>query len=83
LKEVKMRFITLCLVVFIGIFLMSSSIKSEQIKFERVFPFISPSGLLCLFDQRDGKIYIYDTNFSKCNFVLQLKEVGEPLERIK
>lgn len=71
--------------IFLVVLILSLNnfVKSEQAKFDQILPFTTPTGFLCLFDQKDGKIYIYDSNFSKCKFVLELKKLGEPIAKIK
>jgi len=64
-------------------FLGNNFAKSEQSKFDSVLVAFSPVGFLCLLDKKDGKIYVYDTSSLKCKFILQLTELGDPIEKIK
>lgn len=80
----KMRYLFLFLILIILVnFLGNNFVKSEQLKFDSVLAVFSPVGFLCLLDKKDGKIYIYDTNSLKCNFTLQLTELGKPIEKVR
>ena len=45
--------------------------------FDGVMPFTTYSGLIGFFDQRDGKVYIYDGTLTNCMQVTQIVELGK------
>ena len=54
--------------------------KPEGKNFAGVIPFATPGGFLGFFDQKDGKIYMYDSELSECTFVGQLEELGKSIK---
>lgn len=56
---------------------------TQKIAFEHVYPFTNVSGLLGFFDQKDGTIYVYDSNFSQCVSITKLNKLGSPLSTSK
>ncbi|MEW6171260.1 MAG: hypothetical protein AB1472_06880 [Candidatus Omnitrophota bacterium] len=53
--------------------------NQAKIKFENVYPFTSVSGLLGFFDQKDGTVYVYDSNFTECVSVSKINKLGSAL----
>ena len=51
--------------------------------FNYVQVFSAPDNKVGLFDNRDGKIYIYNTDSNSCEKILQLRELGNPLLQIR
>ena len=56
---------------------------AQPVGFPNVMPFVTPSGLVGLFDQKDGKMYLYDANLEECFMISQVNTLGEPLTRVK
>jgi len=46
-------------------------------------PFFAPDNRLGFFDNRDGKVYIYDTSTNTCVKILQLRQLGNPLLQVR
>ena len=71
--------------VFIGVVFVfqSREVKAQVPSFVGVVPFTTVGGLMGFFDQKDGKVYLYDGNLKNCILVSQLKELGKPMEPSK
>lgn len=72
--------------VFASIFIgstMNSMAQEGGRNFSGVSLFNTPAGRLGFFEQNTGKIYLYDDNLSRCVFIGQLKELGQPIEKIQ
>jgi len=48
-----------------------------------VVPFVTSSDRLGFLNQNTGRIYMYDSSYSKCVFVGQISELGQPIEAVK
>ncbi len=53
--------------------------KAQTKGFAGVLPFITGNNRMGFFDQNNGKVYLYDDNFSLCTFVGQIQELGQPI----
>jgi len=63
------------------IFLLKTQSGFAQKKdFAHVVPFVLDEGELCLFDQTEGKLYLYDKRWEKCALTIEISELGEPLK---
>ncbi len=54
------------------------SSKAEGKNFTGVMPFMTSAGYFGLFNQNDGKVYIYDGDINKCVFEGKIDELGKP-----
>ena len=70
-------------VALMTVFTMRSISHAEGKTFTGVVPFVTSSGYLGLFSQSDGKIYVYDSNFSKCVFEGRLDDLGRDIAQIR
>ncbi len=61
-------------------FLLGQTIKSQAQgkSFAGVMPFMTSAGYFGLFNQNDGKVYIYDGDINKCVFEGRIDELGKP-----
>jgi len=41
------------------------------------------SGLTGIFDRNSGRLYIYDTDLTKCIAIRQLNRLGDPMRKLK
>jgi hypothetical protein len=57
--------------------------KAQNKNLSGVIPFMTSSDRLGFLDQKDGRVYFYDSNFSQCLFIGQVTELGKPIEPIK
>ncbi|MDD5045167.1 MAG: hypothetical protein PHU91_02455 [Candidatus Omnitrophica bacterium] len=51
--------------------------------FSYIQAFFAPDNKVGFFDNRDGKIYIYDTESNSCVKILQVNQLGNPLLRVR
>ena len=56
--------------------------QAQSKSFAGVFPFVTASGLFGMFDQLNGKVYIYNNDLSRCVYEGQVGELGEPVAKI-
>lgn len=56
--------------------------KAENKSYAGIIPFVSPSERLGFFNQNNGRIYMYDNNFSQCVFVGQVEDLGQPIQGV-
>lgn len=59
------------------------AVKAESKSFAGVVPFANASGLFGLFNQNNGKVYIYDHNIKECLFEGQIEELGKAATTIR
>ena len=61
-------------------FLLGQTItsKAEGKSFAGVMPFMTSAGYFGLFNQNDGKVYIYDGDIKKCVYEGKFDELGKP-----
>lgn len=45
--------------------------------FAQVIPFSTVGGFIGFFDQKDGKVYLYDDKLEKCVYQVQMGTLGE------
>jgi hypothetical protein len=67
--------------LFISVQLKQS--QAVAFKFDNVVPFATVTGVMGLFNQNDGKVYLYDGNFQNCVSVLQLEELGKAMKPVE
>ncbi len=82
------KMIVLQLVViflFLGMIAGNRQAISQQKTFHSVIPFVvsGMDPLIGLFDQNDGKVYIYNTDFSRILFKYQITDLGKPAVVVK
>ena len=68
--------------VFLGVSLQKQT-AAQTVGFPSVVPFVTPSGLVGLFDQKDGKMYLYDANLNECFMITQVTTLGSPMTKLK
>jgi len=56
--------------------------KAQNKTFANVIPFVTNNDRLGFFNQSNGKIFIYDNNFSQCLYVGQIQELGQSIQSI-
>ena len=54
---------------------------AQNKSFAGIVPFVSATGSIGMFDQNDGKIYIYNNNLSEISYQGQLQELGKPFTK--
>ena len=75
--------IAVCLTILAAAWIIRPHTTLAQSKsFAGVYPFVTASGLFGLFNQSDGKIYIYNNNLSECIYKGQAGDLGEPIAKI-
>ncbi|MBL8014261.1 MAG: hypothetical protein JNN05_10475 [Candidatus Omnitrophica bacterium] len=77
-------FACVTILIFTSIFIgttMNSMAQEAGRNFSGVSLFNTPAGRLGFFEQSTGKIYLYDDNLTRCVFIGQLKELGQPIEK--
>lgn len=89
MKSNSYKSLYLCTIIagslFIGSHLpLRADDKLENMRsFPGVNAFTTPSGRFGFFEQGTGRIYIYDDNVTNCVYIGQLKELGEPIEKVQ
>lgn len=84
MKNNLYMFVCVTLLIFMSIFIGSTMTSMAQGKsFAGVVLFNTPAGRLGFFEQNTGKIYLYDDNLSRCVFIGQLMELGQPIQEIE
>jgi hypothetical protein len=79
----KSTLIIFCITFLAALWIIQPRASLAQTKsFSGVIPFITTTGSFGLFNENDGKIYIYDNNLSTCVFKGQLDELGKPVRTI-
>ena len=76
------------LIVFLSIIIMALCFslgltmqgKAQSKSFVGILPFVTSSDRMGFLDQSNGRIYLYDNNFSQCVFIGQLQELGQPIQ---
>ena len=71
------------MVMLVLLFLMPEHLAAQTANFGGVVPFSTPAGRLGLFNQNNGKIYIYDANLQNCVYIGQVEQLGQPIARQK
>jgi hypothetical protein len=61
---------------------MTRQSKAQDKGFEGIMPFVTSTDRVGFLDQSNGRIYMYDSNLSKCLFVGQIQNLGEPIQTI-
>ena len=79
----KQIILTICLAVLASLWMLRphQSIAVGK-NFAGVVPFVTSSGLFGVFNQNNGKIYVYDNNLSQCLYEGQMEELGKPVTKI-
>jgi len=54
--------------------------KAQNKSYAGVVPFMTSSDRLGFLDQTNGRVYMYDNNFSQCVFVGQIQALGQPIQ---
>src|SRR5262245_10332863 len=49
----------------------------------RVTVFSYASGMTGVFDQTNGRLYVYDAGFDRCLFIRDFTVLGDPMRRIR
>jgi hypothetical protein len=78
----KISTLLLITVTVLSLSLTVTKSKAEEKSFMGVLPFVTTTDRMGFLDQRDGKIYIYDSNIHQCLFVGQIHKLGEPIEAV-
>ena len=56
--------------------------KASNKNFSNIVPFMSSSDRLGFFDQSNGHVYMYDSNFSQCIYQGQVTALGKPIQAL-
>lgn len=84
MKKVWLMQILCLMILLLGNFIFTTSMLSAQSSsFAQVTPFSTLTGLFGFFDQRNGKIYLYDRDFKECLFQFELEELGKPIKKLQ
>ena len=54
--------------------------KTQTKSFLDVVPFVTNNDRVGFFDQKTGRIYIYDNNVSQCLYIGQIQDLGQPIQ---
>ena len=77
----KISTLLLIIIAALSIMLVTTiQTKASNKAFESIIPFTTTSERLGFFDQSNGRIYMYDSNFSQCVFQGQMKALGQPIQ---
>lgn len=72
-----------CLTILVAAWILRPNTTVAQEKnYSGVFPFVTAAGILGLFDQKDGKLYMYNNNLTQVVYMGQVTELGKPLVRL-
>ena len=74
--------LTIICMAILTVFAVHTVTRADGKGFAGVYPFVTSSSLLGLFNQNDGKIYVYDNDFSKCLYEGQVQELGKPIVKV-
>ena len=79
----KLNVFLLTVVVALS-FVLGFSVQSraQNKSYTGVMPFMTSGDRYGFFDQSNGRIYIYDNNFSQCLFVGQIQALGQAIQAI-
>ena len=56
--------------------------KTQTKNFTGVVPFVTNNDRVGFFDQKNGRIYVYDNNISQCLYVGQIQDLGQPVQAV-
>lgn len=79
-KGILFAVILLVVITFGLVFIQLGEVRAQGSSFNGVTPFTTVGGLMGFFDQRDGKIYLYDGNLQNCILVRQITELGKSMK---
>jgi len=83
MKKLVIIYSIIIVAMFMGLLTLSQKVTfAQSATFHYVQPFSTPGGLFGFFDQKDGKLYLYDSNLEKCIYTFQLEELGKPLSKM-
>jgi hypothetical protein len=84
MKKSVLFAVSLLVVIIVGFAIIQlREAKAQANSFNSVAPFTTVGGLMGFFDQKDGKVYLYDGNLQNCVFVSQLAELGKPMKVVE
>lgn len=65
-------------------FLLGASMqsKAENKTYTGIMPFVTSNDRIGFVDQNNGRIYIYDSNISKCLFIGQIDTLGQSINTL-
>lgn len=76
----KSTIILMGLVILVSVWMLRPQTGLAQANtFAGVVPFSTSAGTFGFFDQNSGKLYMYDNNLTKCIFIGQVENLGEPI----
>lgn len=55
---------------------------AQDKSFAGIIPFVTSNDRVGFFNQTNGRIYLYDSNVSKCEFIGQVESLGQPINVI-
>lgn len=55
---------------------------AQSTSFPGIIPFVTSNDRVGFFNQTNGRIYFYDSNVSKCEFIGQVSALGQPINVI-
>ncbi len=84
MKKISILILFILTAVFImmgPLFLKPST--AQAVRFDGVVPFATTAGFMGFFDQKDGKIYLYDQDMKECITTAQVETLGAPLKMLQ
>lgn len=75
--------VTLAIAGFLFVSSVQKQALAQNLKFEGITAFTTTGGMMGFFDQKDGMLYLYEPDLTKCVLIVQLTALGEPLAKIK
>ena len=76
-NTVLIMLVVLVVVLSLVLFSKAKVSSANPGSFDGVMPFTTSEGLIGFFDQKDGKVYIYDGSLTNCMQVSQIDELGK------
>jgi len=70
----------LAIVLSLTVFSKVKTSSANPGSFDGVIPFTTSEGLIGFFDQKDGKVYIYDGDLANCLQVAQVDTLGKAMK---
>ena len=81
--NIRMIVIIAITVLVAALALRPSQTYAQKKDFAGVVPFAIPSGSVGFFNQTNGKVYVYDSDLTRCIYEGQLEELGQSFKTIK
>lgn len=77
----KLTYILAGLTVILAVLVLrapTTQAETNGASFAGVIPFINSTGYLGLFNQNTGKIYMYNSDLTKCVYEGKIEQLGKP-----